>query len=92
MLKATRLLHNEKIDVTLRMTIHKLNYNEVSDFIHLAKKLKVSNVGIRLMVPTGRGLENWLQLKISPEEYKELLQNAYRIGKNLVLRFFMVIL
>jgi len=69
-IKAITLLKKEKIPVSISMTVSRANIADVPKVIKLASELKVL-VGIRRLVPMGRGKEMG-ELFLSPNEVEGL--------------------
>lgn len=80
-IKAAKALEHQKIPFTLRMTLHRQNYEEIPRMIKLAHVLGAKSLGMRMVIPTGRALKAWGELKIEPKVYKNILQNAYLVAK-----------
>ncbi len=59
----------------IRVTAHKSNYKEVPDIIDMALDMGVPRFCLYWLVPSGRGLEGYLENQLSPEEI-EWTQNV----------------
>lgn len=72
------------LDVQINVTVTKLNYGEVPEILIMAEKLGAKYVHVFHFVPTGRGTVS-SEMEVSVNEYKNLLNNVYRLQKHLNL-------
>jgi radical SAM protein with 4Fe4S-binding SPASM domain len=76
-IEAMKLLAKEKIIPNFSMTVSRANLSDVPKVIELANQLKVS-VGIRRLVPVGRG-KGIESLLLSPQETEEMFANVLKM-------------
>lgn len=68
---ALKFLKKAGLDTSISATISRLNFKELPYIIKIAKDLKVDHLGIRRLVPIGRG-KDIKKYFLSPEETKKL--------------------
>lgn len=62
-----------RIHTAMRFTVMRENYHEAIPAYELADQLGVVRFGIRRVIPAGRALQDYTELAISPEAYRQLL-------------------
>ncbi len=78
-----KILLENGIDISVSMTVTNANLQEVPAMIEFCKAKGISFLGIRRLVPLGRG-EKMRGLMLSPEQTKQLYDYIY--GKNFELK------
>ncbi len=68
-----RLLVSEGLNVSISMTVTRANLNQIPGMLDFCKKEGIRSIGIRRLVPIGRG-EKIRSLMLSPTETKRLYQ------------------
>lgn len=79
-LSAIKKLKCAGIRVALEMTIMKLNYDSVDEFINLCIDNKINNINFKRFRPIGRGKEN--DLTLSKTKQKQVLHHIFLKAKN----------
>jgi len=69
--KAIKLLVKNGINTSISVTVTKQNLKDTPLLIKLARELKVNNLGLRRLIPIGRG-EGMKKLMLSSQETKDL--------------------
>jgi radical SAM protein with 4Fe4S-binding SPASM domain len=67
----------------IRVTAHKSNYKEIPQLIEMALELGVPRFCLYWLVPSGRGMEGYLENQLSEEEIEETLDYLYTKAKEL---------
>jgi radical SAM protein with 4Fe4S-binding SPASM domain len=68
------------IRTAISMTVHKENLRDIPEMILLSRKLKVTTLGLRRLVPFGRG-RAMKKIILSPRQTKDFLEYAINAGK-----------
>ncbi|HYF81640.1 MAG TPA: radical SAM protein [Clostridia bacterium] len=73
--EAIRTLKNAGIKrVNVSTTVTKNNSVEIKEILKMALDMKVNCYSLRACMPCGRGKRNYSDLKLSPEQWKEVLE------------------
>ncbi|MFH1234300.1 MAG: radical SAM protein [Candidatus Diapherotrites archaeon] len=82
-LKGIKELQKQGAQVTVSMTVSKANLSEVPKMIDFCRMEKIGLLGLRRLVPLGRGKELRVQM-LEPEEVKRLYNYVFRynLGAN----------
>jgi len=85
-LEGVKRLLNAGISTSISMTVHKKNVKDVPVMIELAKKLKVDALGIRRLIPAGRG-KAMTDLMLTPPQIKDLYKYILSVKESDGSRF-----
>lgn len=80
-IRAIKLLREERISISISMTVSKTNIQDVPAVINLAKDLKINFLGIRRLVPLGRSKEV-KEMVLTPEEVRKLFLYILKIKRD----------
>lgn len=80
-IRAIRLLKEGGIPTMISMTVSKINIQEVPAIINLSNDLKVNFLGIRQLVPLGRGKEIKKSV-LTPEEVRKLFLYVLKMKRD----------
>jgi radical SAM protein with 4Fe4S-binding SPASM domain len=72
------------VRVYMTLILHRLNYREVQDYLHLAHNLGAEKVGILRLYPMGRAKRRWAELALSLDEMMETI-NSLEVPNGLKL-------
>jgi radical SAM protein with 4Fe4S-binding SPASM domain len=67
----------------IRVTAHKSNYKEIPQLLEMALELGVPRFCLYWLVPSGRGIEGYLENQLGREEIEETLDYLYNSAKRL---------
>ncbi len=67
----------------IRVTAHKSNYKEIPRMLEMALDLGVPRFCLYWLVPSGRGIQGYLDNKLNAEEIEETLDYLYKKAKEL---------
>jgi radical SAM protein with 4Fe4S-binding SPASM domain len=76
-INALKLLTSLGVNSPVSMTVNAFNINEIEEEAELCYNLGVKNLGIRPMLPSGRGLKIYSELKMS--DYRDVLTRTYAL-------------
>ncbi|OGR01310.1 MAG: hypothetical protein A2511_15540 [Deltaproteobacteria bacterium RIFOXYD12_FULL_50_9] len=80
-LSAIRLLGKAGINVSVMITISRLNYRELPELIELAGREKVATLALERLIPEGAG-ENMTDQVLSSDELHALYEQVYALATN----------
>lgn len=92
-IEAVKILKDTGVaKVNISTSVSKGNINEISDILKIALDLEVDAYSLRACMPCGRGRRNYSDIKLSPLQWKEMLEYLIENKKKLKgkLDFFTV--
>lgn len=85
---AANLCHAFGLDFSVRMTLNRLNFLHVEEFVALAKKLGAFEVGLRRFIPIGFGAQNESLLDFPHVQYKNILETLPTLAEKYQIRIY----
>jgi len=87
-MESIKILKKNGFYVSIRMTISKINYSEIEDFVKLGKSLGVDEVSYRGVMPCGKALTDYQNIQIENITYKKLMSDMPILEKKHKIKIF----